>query len=58
MRHCTDATALVTGLLFLMLAVLGLLAAFGTIDWGLLGLALPLCLVIIGIAGLGLSRNK
>jgi hypothetical protein len=58
MRHSSDVTALVTGLLFLLLALLGLWSAFGTINWGLLGLALPLCLVIIGIAGLGLSRHK
>lgn len=57
MRNRTDVTGLTTGLLFILIAALGLWAAFGTIDWADLGVALPLCLVAIGLIGLSSARR-
>ncbi len=54
----SDSTGLTVGLLFLLIAGLGLTSSFGTINWGHLGVALPLCLVAIGVIGLRLARRK
>lgn len=53
-----DTTGLTLGLLFLLIAALGLWSSLGRIDWADAGIALPLCLVIIGIVGLNLTRRK
>ena len=58
MRRRADVTGLILGLLFLLLAAVGLWAAFGTVDWTALGLALPFALVALGMLGLNLSRSK
>ena len=53
-----DVTALVLGLLVLTIAGLGLWMAFGTVNWTVMGLALPLALVAFGVVGLTASRPR
>jgi hypothetical protein len=53
-----DVTGLTAGLLFLVLAAVALWAAFGTVDWTAVGLALPFALVAIGMLGLNLTRPR
>lgn len=53
-----DIPALVVGLLGLMLAGLGLWRAFGAVNWSLVGVAIPLVLVLVGLLGLVLSRPR
>lgn len=53
-----DVAALNVGLVSVGLAVLALVAAFGTVDWRLTSIIAPLGLVIIGLAGLLLSRTS
>ncbi len=52
-----DVVALVVGLILLAWAGLGLWLAFGSVDWALLGVALPALLVVLGLLGLLLSRR-
>lgn len=58
MKPRADVTGLTTGLLFLLLGVVGLWAAFGSVDWPTLGFVLPFVLVAIGMLGLNLTRGK
>lgn len=54
-----DVVALVFGLLLLGVSGLSLWASFGgRIDWSMLKIAAPLSLVVVGILGLALSRNR
>ena len=53
-----DVAALNVGLASIGLAVLALIAAFGTVDWKLTSIVAPLGLVVIGLAGLLLSRTS
>ncbi len=54
-----DVVALVSGLLLSGVAVAALWLAFtGSIDWQLVKVIAPLILVISGIVGLALSRNR
>lgn len=54
-----DVVSLVVGLLLTAVAGLGLWAALGqTVDWDLIKVAAPLVLVVVGIVGLSLSRNR
>ena len=54
-----DVVALVFGVLMTGIAVGSLWFAFtGSIDWGLLRVAAPLALVVVGVVGLALSRNR
>lgn len=53
-----DVTAFNAGLVFLVVAALGLWMAFGDVNWKLVSIAAPLALVFIGAAGLILSRTK
>ncbi len=57
MRPRTDATALIVGLVALMVAALGLWSSFGTVNWSWVGVAVPLGLVALGLLGLSLSRK-
>jgi hypothetical protein len=52
-----DVAAFNVGLVSVGLAALALCAAFGTPDWKLVSVLAPLGLVVIGLAGLLLSRN-
>lgn len=58
MNRRADVGALIAGLLFLLLAAVGLWAAFGTVDWTALGFGLPFALVAIGMLGLNLTRPQ
>ncbi len=58
MKPRADVVALVIGLISLMLAALGLWAAFGQVSWAAVGLAAPVCLVVIGALGLLVSRHR
>lgn len=58
MRSHVDTTALVIGLVGLLIAALGLWIAFGAVNWSWVGVAVPLLLVVFGLAGLFASRSK
>ena len=58
MTRRTDVTALVVGLVLLVLAGLGLWTSFGTVNWAWAGVGAPLALVIVGLVGLTLSRPR
>jgi hypothetical protein len=54
-----DVVALIAGLLMTGVAVGSLwLSLTGSIDWGLVKVAAPLVLVVVGVLGLALSRNR
>ena len=54
-----DVVALVTGVCFLGLALVVLADALvGPVSWGLVKIAAPLVLVVVGVAGLALSRRS
>lgn len=54
----TDTMSLTLGLVFLLLAAVGGWAAFGTVSWKALGIALPIALVVIGVLSLGIGTRK
>lgn len=58
MRRRIDVAAFNVGLACIGLAVVALIAAFDTIDWTLVRIVAPLGLVVIGLAGLLLSRTS
>ncbi len=58
MTRRPDVTALILGLLVLTVAALGLWMAFGTVNWSVMGLAIPLFLVAFGLLGLTVSRPR
>lgn len=54
-----DATSLVAGILFVLLAALADWVAFGgRVSGGFLTVAAPLVLVVLGVVGLLLSRSS
>lgn len=54
-----DVVALIAGLLLTGVAVCSLwLSVFGSIDWQVVQVVAPLSLVIVGVLGLALSRNR
>lgn len=54
-----DVVALVTGVCFLGLALAVLTTAvLGPLSWGLVKIVAPLVLVVVGVAGLALSRRS
>jgi hypothetical protein len=54
-----DVTAFVLGVVLTGIAVLALWLAFaGSVDWGIVRIVAPLGLVVVGILGLALSRNR
>lgn len=58
MRPAADTTALVIGLVCLVVAGLGLWSAFGTVNWGVVAATAPFLLVVFGLAGLFASRTR
>lgn len=52
-----DRTAFVFGVLALILAGLGLWAAYGEVEWGLVGILVPVAMVATGVGVLLLSRR-
>ncbi|MGO1973774.1 MAG: hypothetical protein ACTH2Q_12545 [Propionibacteriaceae bacterium] len=54
-----DVVSLIVGLLLTALAGLALWWSFdNAVDWDLVKIATPLILVLVGIVGLSLSRNR
>ncbi len=54
-----DVVALIFGLLLTGVAAGALWFTFtGSIDWALVRVAAPLVLVVVGVVGLALSRNR
>jgi hypothetical protein len=54
-----DVTAFVLGVVLTGIALLALWLAFaGSVDWGIVRIVAPLGLVVVGILGLALSRNR
>jgi hypothetical protein len=54
-----DVVALVAGLLLTGVAACSLWLTFtGSIDWEVIRVAAPLVLVVVGVLGLALSRNR
>lgn len=51
-----DVAGLNIGIVCLGLATLGLITAFGTVDWPLMSIVAPIGLVVIGLTGILLSR--
>lgn len=59
MRAPVDVVALVIGLLLSVVAAGSLWFTFtGSINWGLVRVVAPFGLVVIGVIGLALSRNR
>ena len=57
MRPRPDPAATTIGLVFLLLAAVGLWAAFAPLDWPTLQGFLPFALVLVGLAGLAGTRS-
>lgn len=57
MKPAADVTALVVGLIGLLIAALGLWTAFGTVTWTLVAAGTPFLLVACGLIGLFASRS-
>lgn len=53
-----DVAALNVGLVCSALAVLALVAGFGTVNWQIVSIVAPLGLVVIGLTGILLSRSS
>jgi branched-subunit amino acid ABC-type transport system permease component len=54
-----DVTAFVLGVVLTGIAGLALWLAFaGQVDWGIVRIVAPLSLVVVGILGLALARNR
>lgn len=59
MKHRRDVVALVFGIVLTTVAVGSLWLSFvGSIDWRLVKVIAPLGLIVIGILGLALSRQR
>ena len=59
MRTKPDVVSLIFGVLITAIALLALWTSYvGTVDWQLLKIAAPLSLVVLGVAGLALSRSR
>lgn len=54
-----DVVSLIFGVLITAIALLALWTTYvGGIDWQVLKIAAPLSLVVLGVAGLALSRSR
>lgn len=54
-----DVVSLIFGVLITGIALLSLWITYvGAVDWQALKIAAPLSLVVLGVAGLALSRNR
>ncbi len=59
MRRTYDVVALITGVLFCCVALGALwLTLAGPLPWPVIKIAAPLVLVVLGVGGLALSRNR
>jgi hypothetical protein len=54
-----DVVSMIFGVVITGIALLALWTTYvGSIDWQVLKIAAPLALVVLGVAGLALSRNR
>lgn len=59
MKRTYDVVALITGVVFCVVALGALwLALVGPLPWSVITIVAPLGLVVLGVAGLALSRNR
>ena len=58
MRSPPDLVALVIGLIASLVGVLALIAAFASIDWGVLRILAPVLLIAIGVTTLILAVRR
>ncbi len=59
MKRTYDVVALITGVLFTVVALGGpWLALIGPMPWAVIKIVAPLGLVVLGVGGLALSRNR
>jgi len=59
MRPSYDVVALITGVLFSCIALGALwLVLVGPLPWSVIKIVAPLGLVVLGVGGLALSRNR
>ncbi len=56
MKRSIDTTAVIVGLLALLVAGIGLWEAFGTVDWTTAGVIAPVLLIVVGLVGLLTTR--
>lgn len=54
----SDSTSLTLGLVFAMIALLGLWSAIGTFSWDSLEIMLPIALIVIGVLGINSARRR
>lgn len=57
-KRWLNASALIWGLLFASIAVVGFLAAIGSLSWPIVRIAGPLWLIGLGVLGLVLGRPQ
>jgi hypothetical protein len=59
MKRTYDVVALIAGVVFIAVALSGLwIALVGPMPWGVIKIVAPLGLVVLGVGGLALSRNR
>jgi hypothetical protein len=59
MKRTYDVVALIAGVAFIAVALGGLwIALVGPMPWGVIKIVAPLGLVVLGVGGLALSRNR
>lgn len=59
MRRSYDVVALIAGVVFTFVALGALwLALLGPLPWSVIKIVAPLGLVVLGVGGLALSRNR
>ena len=59
MKRSYDVVALITGVVFTMVALGGLwLALVGPLPWAVIKIVAPLGLVALGVGGLAMSRSR
>ena len=59
MKRTYDVVALITGVVFIAVALGGLwIAQVGPLPWGVIKIVAPLGLVVLGVGGLALSRSR
>lgn len=57
MNRSIDTTAVIVGLLALVVATIGLWEAFGIVDWATAGVVAPVLLIVVGLVGLLTTRT-
>ena len=59
MKRTYDVVAMIAGVVFIVVALGGLwVTLVGPLPWGVIKIVAPLGLVVLGVAGLALSRSR